>query len=597
MIGNPWGLIAFASVPLILIIHMFRSRFQPKKMAGLFLWTAPAVDPSTGRRLHRLEATRSLIAELILAILLSLLCCDLQLNEAPTADHRILILDSTAAMQARDSDTDTLQATRQRAADLVQDLSSSSRVTVITSGQNPQVICGPAGLTSEALKAIESWLPIRRTHSLDSTLTLALELSGPKGTPHIISDRERGNDQRFVWHALGTPLANAGFLATRRTRGPSDSDRVFARIAAHSTRKMSSVMTVLVEGTVVQTHRLQFGDDGEQRLAFDVDAGDNDIVLRISDDALSIDNLSRLLRPERRILDVVINLQDPDSVDAIQNALDATQSTRVVKQGEPAHIIFTDDEKDLQDRSPNDWVCLFSGGKDTPKEAENWVGPFLMDQSHVLTQGLSLDGVVWGGVLPSMQPDCHPLILAGETVLLGEKQIGDRRNLIFNMRLNSGNLTRSPDWPVLIQNIVSERRRDIEGMERVNLRAGDDARLKLVEGTSVKVIHTRPDGSTQDYAPRRRVRLSALEEVGLHTVQSGDTTYRLSVNFQDPGVTNILGARTNLTDVDSKGTDRRDRVESAIDPRINVPLILGALLAFCVNIYFLSGRSSGGSAS
>ena len=44
----PWGLLTLLAIPAIIIIHLFRRRFPPRRVAGLFLWRSVRVVPESG---------------------------------------------------------------------------------------------------------------------------------------------------------------------------------------------------------------------------------------------------------------------------------------------------------------------------------------------------------------------------------------------------------------------------------------------------------------------------------------------------------------------------------------------------------------------
>jgi hypothetical protein len=52
---SPLGLLALLAIPAIVAIHLFRRRFPPRPVAGLFLWQAVTTD-AAGRRKNQQAA-------------------------------------------------------------------------------------------------------------------------------------------------------------------------------------------------------------------------------------------------------------------------------------------------------------------------------------------------------------------------------------------------------------------------------------------------------------------------------------------------------------------------------------------------------------
>ena len=62
----PLGLLALLAIPAIIAIHLFRRRFPPRSVAGLFLWQVVQQTPQGGGKVTKLPITASLILRLSL---------------------------------------------------------------------------------------------------------------------------------------------------------------------------------------------------------------------------------------------------------------------------------------------------------------------------------------------------------------------------------------------------------------------------------------------------------------------------------------------------------------------------------------------------
>ena len=99
--ANPWGLLGLLSLPVIAFIHLYQRRYPPLYVGGLFLWAAETPVRMAGRRRDRLPVSRSLILELIAALVLSLVLSDPRFAEWDKAAHLVAILDHSASMQGQ----------------------------------------------------------------------------------------------------------------------------------------------------------------------------------------------------------------------------------------------------------------------------------------------------------------------------------------------------------------------------------------------------------------------------------------------------------------------------------------------------------------
>src|SRR5665213_2103967 len=96
--ANPWGLLALLALPLIILIHMYHRRFPPLVVAGLHLWSSETQQNLAGRRRETLPVTRSLILELLAALLLAVVLGDPRFGDVDKVLHLVAVLDNSASM-------------------------------------------------------------------------------------------------------------------------------------------------------------------------------------------------------------------------------------------------------------------------------------------------------------------------------------------------------------------------------------------------------------------------------------------------------------------------------------------------------------------
>src|SRR5688572_967263 len=154
----PLGLLALLAIPTIVAIHLFRRRFPPRPVAGLFLWQTIRQAPAEGRKVGPLPITASLILECLAALALALILSGARLDSADVSRHLVVLLDDSASMAAANP---AGESARDRAVRRVLQeidlLGRSVRVSVVLSGDRPAVLAGPAAYAMEARSALEAW--------------------------------------------------------------------------------------------------------------------------------------------------------------------------------------------------------------------------------------------------------------------------------------------------------------------------------------------------------------------------------------------------------------------------------------------------------
>ena len=204
------------------------------------------------------------------------------------------------------------------------------------------------------------------------------------------------------------------------------------------------------------------------------------VELTAADDALAADSAADLLPPPDRPVRVANALPPGAAREAVGRALAAVPG---VEPADPdaADLLFA-----TEFAGSAGWEVRVGP---LPGDGRDAAGPFLLDRADPLTAGVSLAGTIWGGAgaattaaLPG-EPGpipLSPVIAAGDRVLLG-RVAGRAGRFALNVDPARGTLARTPDWPILISNLVEARRAALPGLDRANLRVGEPATLVLPE--------------------------------------------------------------------------------------------------------------------
>ena len=252
--ANPWGLLGLLALPAIMIIHLYHRRFPPRVVAGLHLWGAESRVPVAGRKRERLPVSRSLIFELLAALLLTLVLAQPRFGDLDAVRHFIAVIDGSASMSAVGSDG--FSASDRALSDLKTRLDAAprgSRVTIVSTGRRPVLLAGPAVDWATAVDGVGDWQPTAPEHDVFPALDMASQLADGGGEVLYYSDRLPGDelpvpDQTTVI-AVGESLGNLAITAARWTIHPPAADApvtdanfgtVFLRIANSGARTVTA---------------------------------------------------------------------------------------------------------------------------------------------------------------------------------------------------------------------------------------------------------------------------------------------------------------------------------------------------------------------
>lgn len=591
MFLNPLGLLALLGVPTVIALHYFRRRFEPRTVSALFLWESRTTTSLAGRRRDRLLSSRSFWAELTLALLLGLAIAGPRSCGGLEARHLVIVLDTSASMSARPvtgSNADAAsfaELAARRAAERIDALPSGSRVTLVASGARPKILSGPAAFPAEALAALADYPPDATAgrHDLEPATSLALQLAGDRAVT-LYTDRfepERYPAQVGIV-ALGRPTPNVAISrASRLARGSAGagagSERVLVTVVNQSSDTAATRIALDVEGLELAAKQLELGPYERKHFSFDVPAGTPLVRASLYADQFVLDDAALLARPPLRALGIGSTLGaeverrlgftgSTAGSRALDRLLAIIEESSRAENPESAHLLFSAEPAG----GPRTWCLVVH---EAVGDRLDLVGPFLLEKSHPLLSGLSLDGVVWSAGSQVELPGL-PLISAGNRSLLTEQRDADRVLFHLNLDLARSSLQRSPDWPILLDNLAELRRRELDGPERTSLAIGESFRFRA-DGPGDYVLET-PTG-TRELRARNLLVVEDLRDVGAYRLRrDGATLAEFAVHFGDDAESNLMqldsGERTSAAEL------AEQRAGTSWVELLLASLALGALL-------------------
>ena len=577
--SNPWGLLA---LPTIIVIHLYHRRFPPLVVAGLHLWTSETRQQIAGRRREKLPVSASLLLELAAALLLALVLSEPHSAGLSDTVHLVAVLDNSASMSARpaaDGGVSFRDAAISELERRARGLPRGSVVTLILSGNRPVMLAGPAISWEDAKPRLLAWQPQAPRHAFEPAWDLGLQLVEKSGELLFLTDQlprethsrkaegpaepvvsEKSDSEKDLadravadrglipeqmeWVSVGRRLDNLAISAARWTfDAATGKGQVFVRAQNHSRKPMKFELIGRKAETVVFRRAGQLAEQGGASFEAEVPGGLGRLTVELSaeGDGLAIDNHVELVEPQARLVTVTVSHPQAETVRSIRRVLEALPEVQT-GDASAAQLEFAAAGSLPESNPQRWWVGLgpLSTENKALEAAQDLAGPYLLDKRQPLLEGVVLNGVVWGGVQP-VAYDVTPLISSGNLALVSRLSGTRTVGFVFNIDLSRSNLAESPDWPILIANLVELRRDSLPGLTRWNYRLGEEVRFRLFEGDSaaeaapatdpLQLVH---NGKTKQVARSSLVELPPLDDTGIYEVQDGQNLAgRFAVNFFD----------------------------------------------------------------
>lgn len=530
----PLAFIGLAAVPGLVAIYLLRNRFRRHTVSSLMLWVDAREARGGGLRLRRLQTPLLFLLELLVILLLILSASDPQMRLTQGTRPLVVVLDDSFSMLAGGNDSPRHLAIEALAAELRRQMPYSVRF--VLAGERPQLLGEPVHTIQEALDLASRWRCHAPTAHLDRAMSLGAELGGDLALILVLTDQPPpkgtvAETGRVQWWAFGSPRPNVAIVSAARTNRDG-ADRCLLEVANLADVKNRTTLDIepLAGGMALHRAELELEPGETGRLVVQFPEDTPTVRAHIDPDALTLDDAVILEPAAARPVRVDVRGIDRRTREPLERALRSARQARTTDARHPPHLLFSDKEE--TDATDNTWLVQLLAEKD----ATAYAGPFVLDRAHPLTEGLALRGVVWGaGKEPTLEG--APVIMAGNVPLVADTETplsggGARHDLRIRFRPDLSTLQDSPDWPILIWNIINWRAAALPGLSRSNIRLGEQVVLNLpTYRDSVQL--TPPDQKMRLLPVKgRRVALEA-DEVGLYEVRGDDTTYRFAVNALD----------------------------------------------------------------
>ena len=552
----PLALLALGAIPAVLAVYYLRNRFRERTVSSLMLWADARQPREGGRRVQRLQVPLTLLLELLAILLLTLAATDPRVEVEEAHRPLSIVLDNSWSMTAG-AEGDTA---RDRGAEALTELLNdewNTPVTLITAGTSPQVMMERTD-AAKISEVIERWQPHEPFADIDRAVALATELGRGRSRVLVISDRlppTEPSEGRLRWWAVGEPKGNVAFVNAVRS---AEDDRVLLEVLNASDEPVTTTLRVGTGESGDADEPLQLASRERRRLWLQAIKG-RPLTARLAPDRLNFDNQVVLQPEEHRPVRVRLDIASDMLARPLRRALEATGHTELVANR--ADLVVTDRESYDHDEP---WVVRFIGAAAEDANPAAYTGPFVFDRSHELTQGVSLDGVIWASDPAAEMGAGRPILMAGNTPLIAERETSlvqpvaamptaassatgePRREVVIAMDPRYSTLLNSPGFPALVWNLVQWRARRMPGPERANLPLGAEPYLAVPPGVE-RVTLVGPEHASEVDEPREllvsdgAVR-AKVDKPGTYHFYTNNMNWAVGVNPLSPDESDVSAA-------------------------------------------------------
>ena len=470
--------LAFAIIiPIILVFYFLRPKRQERVIGSTLLWHQALQDVQASRPWQRLRITPLLLLQILAAIVIVLVLSRPAIfARSPVSGDTIIVLQSSASMQATDIPSSRFQDAKNQISDFIDTLGSGDHLSLITMAHTPEVLIAHSQDKSQLHAALNRAQVTNQDADLGQALSLATSLTAGHsdaqilvvGDGHIIQP-----DQTLVlpvpvrYLRIGTDAPNAALLALA-SRVVQGNLVALAQVANYSHQQRTLPVELYANGQLVSVQSITLAAEATGSIQWGP-LNTNTQYLHahlISQDAMTIDHdawaivgssihgrtllvtngNSFLLAAMRQqpgldLYTITPNKYNAKTVGNFDLTIFDGYAPPTLPDGDLLFVNPPNGSYIFGKVAPQVKISRIDTGTDTINALSN------VDVSsiHVLTASHQLTPALWAQSILSA-PET-PLLIAGET--------NNRRVAVFGFDLHDSDLPLQPAFPILMYNLTN----------------------------------------------------------------------------------------------------------------------------------------------
>ena len=577
---HPFYALLATTLGVLLLFYWLHQKVKPCVIPALFLWLDEKSNRLPGSNIHPHRLPLTFYLESIILLLLIAAAVSPLLQRGSGNTVQTVILDNSYSMQAKDSSG---QSSREKVLALLEPVIADIKahpIRLLLAGKTVRNL-GEFTDPTEFQAALEQFF-----HCTESTAVLTEAVAMARKTDPINLQLSIYSDHlppaaselpaNTTCHAVGSPGKNIAIVRALRTRA-ADQDKILLLLQGNAEKNIPYQITEQETGRVLASGTVSMAN-GNARLPITIPAGSKTLTVTVGDgDVLSFDDTVTLQEEKEPAVRYRLDLTDSVTVEAVSNALEATKNAIPAPAGS-CDLLITD----KADTSNPDAAVILRIFNITGRNNTAAAMQFAINRTNALTEGMTLDGVIWAGIPETPLPG-EALVRTGKKVPLScYMNTAEQLEIVLTIDLKHSTLTRVPAWPIFFANVVEVTSARLFANNRHNFSDDETIRLAFPLATDAVVV-TNPDTTTQEL----KLENSLLELMNLlpgnYKIQLPDgRTHEFQVQSVNLSESDLSTAETRTFYTPKKVSEELDRFFPLAPFLILTALLLGAFHQFLI---------------
>ena len=552
-----------AAIPVVIVFYLLKRKRVVKLISSTLLWQKFLAETQANAPFQRLRHNWLLLLQILMLLLaVFALSRPYFTGTAKSSRLRVLILDSSASMQATDVKPSRFEQARSEALKWVDGLKDNDQMVVLVAAANTEVKQSATSDKGALRRAIESSRatdsPTRMREALQLAETL-VKNQADKDNPeiHLFSDGAIPSLAEFenknlplIYHRVGERANNLGIASLDVRPNPDNPAQraIFTSVVNPSTNTQITDIELRFGDDVVETKSITATGTNTLPIVFlATQPRDGIFTVKIGGaDDLAADNQASVVSILPRPVKVLLVTRGNRFLEKAIRPVPNVQLTiaAVLADDAPGYDIVV-----LDDVTPVMWpkgsvLAIHVNFTNLFPEVSRAEAPAIVDwkNTHPLLRFVSFDNVfineslavkapIWG--VPIVDSSTTPLVIAGEIERKRVVWMGfDTMQTTWPLRIS---------FPIFIQNALEWLNPASGNASQLTVKSGDPFRLALADAVDTAQI-TTPDGAVKTVSLEKNTReliFGDTTKQGIYKLRAGTNDLSFCVNLMDAAESDI----------------------------------------------------------
>lgn len=577
-----WLLLA---LPPIVLLYFLKLRRRELLVSTTFFWARTLEDLHVNSPFQRLKKSLLLFLQIAVLLLLVLGAASPTIETRGTpSDLRIVLLDLSASMKARDVPPNRFEAARSLAEEMIETATPSSPLALIGFHRQARILAPPTSSKTLLKKALAEAEATDLGGSPREALRLAGTLEKRAGTTEIILLSDGGFDSipiedqlqfleqarlRFV--RIGVSGDNLGItqIASRKGFYSETGNSLLVTVENFGTEARTVSLVVEKDGSLYRSKRLELSSESVTDTVFSLDEGATGLLIAHLDDNRDVfpldDRAYSVLAPPRSPRGLLLtegNLFLARALNAIPHLRLASLLPGEFPKGaedERFDLYFHDYDGPSTPELPPGGHLFFKSSPPTNEVRLKDPVPSAIvldwDARHPVTRYADFSDLVVTEFRPlELAPTATPLLVTDQGCAIAAIRTENWSGVVTGFSLRDSNWPLQLSFPLFLANCTEWLLSQTSPPDRASYRTGDLIRPHFELNPPISVTHSQ-DGTTSQEKTLSPIRGAFVpEQVGVWSVttttppretlspkthDSAPTRTRFAVNLASPSESRV----------------------------------------------------------